>query len=274
MRVKVSGTWQDVNPMVKLSGTWTQVKRVWVKKAGTWQLNWGFTFNYTFPANNTYTDYTLTSISGYDATHDVNITIPSTVVFKASATNTYALSTGAYGGTGTLKIINNGKIIGKGGNGGNGGDGNSNGPGANGAAGGPGFYADAACTIDNNGTIAGGGGGGGGGGGHRDSDSSSGDERADGGGGGGGASYGTGGTVGPYYATAGGTATLTSPGGGGSGGVEFEDSKFSSGDARGGNGGSGGAPGNGGDGGGSGGGAGGSGGAAGTNYSGSTITWI
>ena len=174
MKAKVSGTWREVDPKVKIGGTWTQVKRVWVKKAGTWFLDWGFTWYYTFPAG-TYDNYTLTSISGYDDSFDVVITIPSNVTFKATATGNYALRTGTFNGN-SLKIINNGNIYGKGGNGGNGGNGNTNSPGSAGSAGGPAFYADAACTIDNNGSILGGGGGGGGGGGHRETDGYSGDE--------------------------------------------------------------------------------------------------
>ena len=82
MKAKVSGTWREVDPKVKIGGTWRQVKRVWIKKAGTWQLDWGFTWTYTFPSG-TYTDYSLTSISGYDDSFDVVITIPSNATFVA-----------------------------------------------------------------------------------------------------------------------------------------------------------------------------------------------
>ena len=135
MKAKVSGTWREVDPKVKIGGTWRQVKRVWVKKAGTWFLDWGFTWYYTFPTSQTYDNYTLTSISGYDDSFDVIITIPSSTTFKATATGNYALRTGTFDGN-TLKIINNGKIIGKGGNGGAGGSGDSGAAGAAGSGGG------------------------------------------------------------------------------------------------------------------------------------------
>ena len=121
MHAKVSGTWREVDPKVKIGGTWKQVKRVWIKKAGTWQLNWGFTWYYTFPTSQTYDNYNLhDSVPGYDDSFDVVITIPSSTTFKATSTSNYALRTGTFDGN-TLKIINNGKIIGKGGNGGAGG---------------------------------------------------------------------------------------------------------------------------------------------------------
>ena len=109
MHAKVSGTWREVDPKVKIGGTWKQVKRVWIKKAGTWQLNWGFTWTYTFPAG-TYDNYSLTSIADYDDSFDVVITIPSNVTFKATTTGNYALRTGSFSGN-SLKIINNGNVM-------------------------------------------------------------------------------------------------------------------------------------------------------------------
>lgn len=96
---------------------------------------------------------------------DITVTINPGVFVGSSTTPTYALSVpGSFTSGDTVRIVNNGVIIGRGGNGG---------PGAhssaqiyNGAAGGTGgraVYVNFPTTIDNNGTMAGGGGGGGGG---------------------------------------------------------------------------------------------------------------
>lgn len=82
--------------------------------------------------------------------------IESGVMVGASANTGVAFNVGTWNESGiTLKLINNGYIVGKGGEGGNGGV-----PANNGADGGDAFYTREDITVTNNGTIGGGGGGG------------------------------------------------------------------------------------------------------------------
>ena len=109
----------------------------------------------------------------------VTCLIESGIVVGQSSTSGYSFTVGTWPAGVTLKIINNGYIIGKGGSGGAGGGTNNTGVGESGSAGGNAFYTTTAVSVENNGLIASGGGGGGGGG-------AVGDSKNWGGGGGGG----------------------------------------------------------------------------------------
>ena len=222
IKAKVSNSWQTLTPRVKAGGGWQSVRMAWVKVGGIWQPTYQYVWEYTF-ASGEHTDVDLDNLSGIDKFHHVTITIPAGATLVASSTSAYALKTGTgYGGT--LKIINNGKILGRGGAGGTGGQSTSHFYVVNGSAGangGPAIYIECPVTIDNNGLINGGAGGGAGGGGAADDRSwPSSNDYASGGGGGGGAPYGAGGAAGSSHVNAGGagsTASLTAPGNGGGG---------------------------------------------------------
>lgn len=176
-------------------------------------------------ASNT-ANYTLDTAKapGYVAGKtDITLTINSGVFVSSSSTGSYAFTVSPFTTGDTVRIVNNGTIVGRGGNGGLGGVGNSGPfPGSPGAGGGPALLVNYPTTITNtSGRIAGGGGGGGGGGIGYDS--------AGGGGGGGGIGVSSGGPGGSAVPMPGGFSaapgspgsggTLTSAGGGGSGGV-------------------------------------------------------
>lgn len=132
-------------------------------------------------------DVNMATLFGNPATAGTYVlTINSGVYVTASSTATAALTTGTFPAGSTVKIVNNGYILGKGGGGGNGG--RAQGPygGQPGLAGGAALSIASTLRVDNtNGYIFGGGGGGGGGG--------SAPLCGDGGGGGGGAGGGPGG---------------------------------------------------------------------------------
>lgn len=231
IKTKVGGTWQTATPHVKVSGTWEKVKKAYAKVGGSWQTTYEYEWVYTFSAGE-HTDVDIDTLAGIDKYHNVRIVIPSNATLVASSTSTYALKTGS-GYSGTLTIVNNGSILGRGGNGGNGGFGysyNEIANATNGTAGGKAMYIESAVTIDNNGTLAGGGGGGGGAEGYVHVGTAYGG----GGGGGGGRPYGSGGSGGSttHSGTNGSAGTLSSAGSGGTGGFD--------GTVRGGTGGSGG----------------------------------
>ena len=116
---------------------------------------------------------------------DITLTINPGVVVGSGSTGAYALLvTSAFNTGDTVRIVNNGTIVGKGGNGG---DGKYAGGGSGGAGegGGPAVYIERPTTIENNYIMGGGGGGGGGSGGFTQNKGGSGY----GGGGGGGAGY-------------------------------------------------------------------------------------
>lgn len=139
---------------------------------------------------------------------EITLTINSGATVYSSSTGAFALTTGAsYPNMSSLKLINNGTVLGKGGNGGAGSSSSTNPVG--GGAGGPAFQASVPISVTNNGRIAGGGGGGGGGG----TIPAAGQP---GGGGGGGICNGLGGAApqGTGY-NPGAAATLTSAGAGG-----------------------------------------------------------
>jgi alpha-tubulin suppressor-like RCC1 family protein len=150
-------------------------------------------------------------------------TIETGVIVYSTSTAVAAITTGAFPALSTLKIVNNGSIIGKGGNGGNGRDENTGID--NGDPGGPALSLGYPVSIDNtNGFIFGGGGGGGGGGAESTSIFSA-IYWGDGGGGGGGRSglsNSSGGAKGNSTngvdGVAGSPGTLAAPGAGGAGG--------------------------------------------------------
>lgn len=185
--------------------------------------------SYTYSANTANASLNVTSISGYMAgLSDITITVNSGVYLYATSTGNAGLTlTGGSSGD-TIKLVNNGYIMGQGGKGGNGADtGTVTAPVAGGTALSLGF----ALTLTNNSYIGGGGGGGGqntsvtGGGG-------AGGGAGGGSGGGAGGSPGSSGSTGSYYTTcSGGCFPITDyygygggggrifPGTGGAGGV-------------------------------------------------------
>lgn len=143
------------------------------------------------------------------------VTIATGVTVGSKSNSIAALDTGTFPSGSTLKIINNGSIVGLGGNGGNAGwcdEWGGVGPGGPGGAGGAALRARVATTIVNNGKMWGGGGGGGGGGVRAGYGTVGG-----GGGGGAGSLSGIGGSPGNFYAGESGTLTK-----GGNGGVGSE----------------------------------------------------
>ncbi len=129
-----------------------------------------YTFTSTIASNTA--NYNLKSAAiaaGWNQTAPLTatVTISGGVYVHSASTGSYAFDTGVTFPSGTtLSLINNGVIVGKGGAGGNGGTGQGGGgtnAGTAGSGGGPGFIAQAAISVTNNGTIGGGGGGGKGG---------------------------------------------------------------------------------------------------------------
>jgi hypothetical protein len=127
------------------------------------------TANITISADTS--DYILNTakVTGYSAGNtDVTLTINSGVTIVGSSTGGYAFTVNNSWAAGdTVRVINNGTILGRGGAGGRGG-GNFNGygSGVSGSTGGPALLAQFAVSITNNNRVSGGGGGGGGGGGN------------------------------------------------------------------------------------------------------------
>lgn len=119
----------------------------------------------TYTANQTNLTINVSLISGYIAgKSDVTITVNSGVYIYATSTSNAGLTiTGATSGD-TIKLVNNGYILGCGGSGGSVGGNLSTNPASmnsnNGGAGGPALSISYPITITNNGYIAGGGGGG------------------------------------------------------------------------------------------------------------------
>jgi len=128
----------------------------------------GFVYNKTISADTTNFNMKSDALAnGWDGAVKLTmtVTVNSGIVVGSTSTGSYAFDTGANFPTGsTLTLINNGKILGKGGAGGNGTDivGMVLTPTA-GASGGPALNAQVALTVDNTSGIIGGGGGGGGG---------------------------------------------------------------------------------------------------------------
>lgn len=184
----------------------------------------------------------VAKVAGYEPGNtDVELIVNAGVVIGSTSTGSFALDINTSWATGdTIKIVNNGTIVGRGGNGGSGdnstcsviweaivesyrcqNNGSAYTPGVAGSAG-PAIRAQRTITLVNNGTIAGGGGGGKGYG-----------ANYNGAGGGQGALGGTGGMSGGIYActsefgscdymgpggAAGGSGTVSAPGGGASSG--------------------------------------------------------
>lgn len=179
-----------------------------------------FVVNVTLSSNTA--EYNMKSAAiaaGWNQTDvlDMTVTINSGVSVYANSTSNVAFVTGSTFPTGTsLKLINNGTIVGRGGNGGNGGYANTvNGGG--GSSGGAGLTASYALRITNNNIIAGGGGGGGGGAGYNIYNTGTKNYNYYGGsGGGGGIGISSGGASGGSNGVAGGNGTLTAAGNGGS----------------------------------------------------------
>ncbi len=185
-------------------------------------------FAFTISSNQTNANLrTLAVNAGWNQSSKVVATINSGVQISSTSTGTPALTiNGSF--PGTVQLINNGVIVGRGGAGGRGGDAGgafANGFALNGGVGGTGLSVSVAVTVNNaSGTISGGGGGGGGGG-FRTSQC----ESAPGAGGGGGNGYGTGAGPGngPYpfgVPGTGGTGGQLSGGGGGSSTQGFNNS--------------------------------------------------
>jgi hypothetical protein len=124
-----------------------------------------FTFAPTISANTA--NYNLKSAAiaaGWNQVLALNatVTINAGIYVYSTSTGAYSFSTGTTFPAGsTLRLINNGTVLGMGGVGGNAAGTQYNS--TPGAAGGPAFISTNAISVTNNGTIGGGGGGGGGG---------------------------------------------------------------------------------------------------------------
>lgn len=170
-----------------------------------------YVFDDTISANTTNYDIRAAAIAdGWDGVLPLtaNVVINAGVYVYSTSTSNPALTSNTSGsfpaGT-TLKLVNNGVIVGMGGAGGNGGNATaqsasvmSASAGTNAGAGGTAIDIDAAIDIWNNGTISGGGGGGGGGGAAAYASAGIGNACV-GGGGAGGLGGGAGGTKGNQY---------------------------------------------------------------------------
>jgi hypothetical protein len=128
----------------------------------------GFTFNRTLSTNTA--NYNLRAdavASGWNQTTPLiaTVTISTGVYVYSTSTGAYAFQTGnTFPAGSSLRLINNGTILGMGGNAGAGPQTTTTGTSASaGAVGGPALLAQYALAITNNGVIGGGGGGGGGG---------------------------------------------------------------------------------------------------------------
>jgi hypothetical protein len=120
----------------------------------------------TLAANTTnYTFDTSKLFSYIPGITDAILVVNSGVTIDATATNQAALTIGAFDAADTVKLINQGSLIGRGGAGGVRGNNIGNLNGGTGGAGGAAINLNNNITLNNTGTIAGGGGGGGGGGG-------------------------------------------------------------------------------------------------------------
>lgn len=121
-----------------------------------------FTFSPTISANTANYNLRAAAVAaGWNGTTALNatVTINSGVIVYSASTATAAFDTGVTFPAGTsLKIVNNGTILGKGGAGA---ASATSTPGNAGGAGGPALKAQYATSVTNNGRIAGGGGGGG-----------------------------------------------------------------------------------------------------------------
>jgi hypothetical protein len=200
------------------------------------------TINLTISANtNNYNIYTQASADPtYDAGNtDVILTVNARL--GSSSTSNPSLDTGVFASGDTIKLVNNDRIMGKGGNGGAGGSASSTvnntaGSGSNGSNGGTAIKLQFPITIDNQDRINGGAGGGGGGGaafGHSQVGKTTYLVSAGGGGGGGGAgrtqAQGGAGGGGESSGTAGSNSTQLNGGSGGSGGSRTESSAVANG---------------------------------------------
>jgi hypothetical protein len=179
---------------------------------------WLPTYNLVIASNvNNYVIKTAAIAAGWNGTTKakINVTINSGVKVGSVSTGSYAMDTGTSFPTGTIiSITNSGTIEGMGGTGGRGGN-HYEANWANGSAGGPAFLAQFACSITNNGIMAGGGGGGGGSAGYNGKEGSYG---GNGGGGGAGINAGSGGTYGTGFQGNGVAGSAGTETGGGSGG--------------------------------------------------------
>ena len=236
MTLPVSGaiSINNVNVELNFAGTTTRslddnvVRVLFQKLSGAIDMDSGHgksnTINLTIASDTA--DYNVFTAAGSPAYRaNIVLTINSGVNVYASSTAVYALTTGTgWVGGSSIQLINNGKIIGRGGAGGMGGAAYQSTPWANagevGGAGGNAMRLTIPATITGSGSIiAGGGGGGGGGGGVAFYNGTAG-----GGGGGGGAYAGGGGAGGiasygwAVNGAAGGVGTFIAGGGGGAGG--------------------------------------------------------
>ena len=219
------------NAWVKVGGIWKATPTIHVKIGEAWKQVHEDLVTFVFSASISGTVYNYNMYSALVAAGwnqidivQATITINAGAIVSSTSTTTYAFTTGStyYEGS-TLTLINNGKILGKGGKGGAGSNGDAS-PEAGGFAG-PALLVGLPCTLTNNGTIAGGGGGGAGGRTMRVDTGYDGTFRCVGGGAGAGVGVNSGGAAyssanpssGTVYAGVGGTSSFTAAGGGGAG---------------------------------------------------------
>lgn len=138
---------------VGVGGNWVEIKNGYVGVGGTWRKIYA---SLTISSN--IRNYNVFDMAGNPASPcTVVVKINPGVVVGSNATNAASMSTGAMPAGSTVIIINQGKIVGKGGDGGPGGGG----LGSNGLSGGDALSLACTVIIDNTGGIIGAGGGGG-----------------------------------------------------------------------------------------------------------------
>lgn len=152
--VGVSGTWRRVRrKYIGVGGNWVEVRNGYVAVGGVAKKIYA---SLTISTNTR--DYNVATAAGNPSSPcTIVVKISPGVVVGSSSTATPAFTTGSLPAGSLVVIVNQGKIVGRGGNGGPGGGGG----GSNGLAGGNAIELTVDVVIDNTGGIIGGGGGGG-----------------------------------------------------------------------------------------------------------------
>jgi hypothetical protein len=113
----LAGAWREIkNAYVKVAGTWRDVYKIYVKVSGVWE-----------EVHRKQIDYTITSdVYDFDAhvalgsqttPYDFVVTVDTGINVRSSGTGIPAFSAGALPAGSTLKIVNKGNILGRGGRG-------------------------------------------------------------------------------------------------------------------------------------------------------------
>ena len=226
-------------PVIITTGGWKQIQQVFTKVSGSWKpilTNREITLtnapvrrvsaNVSIVADtNDYNLFNSLPVTYFPGLMDITVWVYANVTIRGSNTlNAFLVDKFTSGDN--IRVINYGRIQGRGGSGGAGGvyiaptkfNSGTNSPGGAGGKGGGGLVSTIAITLENHGNIAGGGGGGGGGGVGFDNNWKS-PSYTQGGSGGGGAGFGTGYNNGTLTSGGAGQNVSDPAGDGGSGGA-------------------------------------------------------